>query len=162
MRMNAAETSASRAIVDWTPLAVVSRSLTTDEIETFMSDVSTTSTNIAIASRIARRVFPALSSGTAAAALSLMGDLYRRRRRRPSCLRDETDSVLGGEELERDEDEAEAEVHSDDDECGEPPEMLGPGEVDALRCKCEKAGTERAPARSARGDQPRRTDERSE
>src|SRR6476646_4355118 len=53
IKMNAAETSASRAIADWTPLAVVSRSLITAEIDTFMSDVSTTSTNIAMASRIA-------------------------------------------------------------------------------------------------------------
>ncbi len=55
MRMNAAETSASSAMADWTPLTVVSRSCTTAEIETFMSDVSTTSTNIAIASRTANR-----------------------------------------------------------------------------------------------------------
>ena len=50
IRMNAAETSASSAIADWTPLTVVSRSWTTAEIDTFISDVSTTSTNIAIAS----------------------------------------------------------------------------------------------------------------
>ena len=49
--MKAADTNASRAIADWTPLAVVSRSLTTAEIDTFMNDVSTTSTNIAAASR---------------------------------------------------------------------------------------------------------------
>jgi hypothetical protein len=55
IRMNAADTSASRAIADCTPLTVVSRSRTTAEIETFISDVSTTSTNIAIASRIASR-----------------------------------------------------------------------------------------------------------
>jgi hypothetical protein len=53
--MNAAETSASSAMADCTPLAVVPKSCTTDEIETFMIDVSTTSTNIAIASRIASR-----------------------------------------------------------------------------------------------------------
>jgi hypothetical protein len=63
--MNAAETSASNAIADWTPLAVVSRSWTTAEIDTFISDVSTTSTNIAIASRIARRWSPWDSSATA-------------------------------------------------------------------------------------------------
>ena len=51
IRMNAADTSASSAIADWTPLTVVSRSSTTAEIETFISDVSTTSTNIAAASR---------------------------------------------------------------------------------------------------------------
>src|SRR5215208_2970596 len=51
MRMNAAETSASSAIADCTPLTVVSRSRTTAEIDTFISEVSTTSTNIAIASR---------------------------------------------------------------------------------------------------------------
>jgi len=55
IRMKAAETSASRAIADCTPLTVVSRSLTTEEMETFISDVSTTSTNIAAASRIANR-----------------------------------------------------------------------------------------------------------
>ena len=55
MRMNAAETSASSAIAPCTPLTVVSRSRTTAEIDTFISDVSTTSTNIAIARRIARR-----------------------------------------------------------------------------------------------------------
>ena len=62
-RMNAAETSASSAIADCTPLTVVSRSLTTAEIDTFMSDVSTTSTNIAIASRMASRVLPFASPG---------------------------------------------------------------------------------------------------
>ncbi len=61
--MNAAETSASSAIADWTPLAVVSRSCTTAEIDTFMSDVSTTSTNIAMARRIATRWSPDDSSG---------------------------------------------------------------------------------------------------
>src|SRR6478609_506797 len=60
MRMNAADTSASSAIVDWTPLTVVSRSLTTAEIDTFMIDVSTTNTNIAIASKIASLVLLSL------------------------------------------------------------------------------------------------------
>src|SRR6188472_1214110 len=64
IRMNAAETSASRAIADWTPLTVVSRSRTTAEIDTFISDVSTTSTNIAIESKMARRLLPVPSSGT--------------------------------------------------------------------------------------------------
>src|SRR3954453_15015028 len=53
--MNAADTSASSAIADCTPLTVVSRSRTTAEIDTFISDVSTTRTNIAMASRIASR-----------------------------------------------------------------------------------------------------------
>src|SRR5215471_9006702 len=66
IRMNAAETSASRAIADCTPLAVVSRSRTTAEMDTFISDVSTTSTNIAIASRIATRWSPLDSSAGAA------------------------------------------------------------------------------------------------
>src|SRR3954452_13055448 len=56
MRMNAAETSASSAIAPWTPLTVVSRSSTTLEIETFINDVSTTSTNIAAASSSASRL----------------------------------------------------------------------------------------------------------
>ena len=68
--MNAAETSASSAIADWTPLTVVSRSRTTAEIDTFISDVSTTSTNIAIASRIARRGVAVVSSVTLAAILT--------------------------------------------------------------------------------------------
>jgi hypothetical protein len=55
MRMKAAETSASSAIADCTPLTVVPRSWTTDEIDTFMIDVSTTNTNIAIANRNASR-----------------------------------------------------------------------------------------------------------
>ncbi len=50
IRMNAADTSASSAIADWTPLTVVPRSRTTAEIDTFISEVSTTRTNIAIAS----------------------------------------------------------------------------------------------------------------
>ncbi len=74
--MNAAETRASSAIADWTPLTVVSRSCTTAEIETFISDVSTTSTNIAIARRTASRRLPAGSAGMAvlAACASLMRD----------------------------------------------------------------------------------------
>ena len=59
MRMNAADTSASRAIADWTPLTVVSRSSATAVIDTFISEVSTTSTNIAAARSSESRVFPA-------------------------------------------------------------------------------------------------------
>ncbi len=55
MRMNAADTSASSAIADWTPLTVVPRSVTTAEMDTFINDVSTTSTNIAAAKRSASR-----------------------------------------------------------------------------------------------------------
>ena len=62
MRMNAADTSASSAIADCTPLTVVSRSRTTAEIDTFMIEVSTTSTNIAIASKTASRRFMGDSS----------------------------------------------------------------------------------------------------
>ena len=62
IRMNAADTSASSAIADWTPLTVVPRSCTTAEIETFMSDVSTTRTNIAIARSAASRGFHAPAS----------------------------------------------------------------------------------------------------
>ena len=61
MRMNAADTSASSAIADCTPLAVVFRSGITAEIETFMSDVSTTRTNIAAAKRTANCVLPLFS-----------------------------------------------------------------------------------------------------
>ena len=62
IRMNAAETSASIAIADWTPLAVVLRSLTTAEIETFISDVSTTSTNMAMARSRPRMPGPSVAS----------------------------------------------------------------------------------------------------
>jgi hypothetical protein len=64
IRMNAAETSASSAIADCTPLTVVSRSRTTAEMDTFMIDVSTTSTNIAMASKIASGRFIGDSSVT--------------------------------------------------------------------------------------------------
>src|SRR3954470_20150870 len=58
IRMNAADTRASSAMADWTLLTVVSRSSTTAEIETFISEVSTTRTNIAIASRMDNREVP--------------------------------------------------------------------------------------------------------
>src|SRR4051794_599754 len=64
IRMKAAETSASSAIADWTPLTVVSRSWTTAEIETFIRDVSTTRTNIAAASSRANRELGGACSGT--------------------------------------------------------------------------------------------------
>src|SRR4051794_3925170 len=73
IRMNAADTSASSAIADWTPLTVVPRSSTTAEIETFISDVSTTSTNIAIASRIASLRSPAAASGATVAVCAVIG-----------------------------------------------------------------------------------------
>src|SRR6478752_3737153 len=77
IRMNAAETSASSAIADCTPLAVVSRSCTTAEIETFISDVSTTSTNIAIASRIASAVLkPILAILTLPLIILTLGFFY--------------------------------------------------------------------------------------
>jgi hypothetical protein len=71
IRMNAAETSASRAIADWTPLAVVWRSCTTAEMDTFISEVSTTRTSIAIARRIARGWSPVYSCGLATVASAL-------------------------------------------------------------------------------------------
>src|SRR4051794_21259065 len=63
MRMNAAETRASSAIALCTALTVVSRSLTTDAIDTFISDVSTTSTNIAAARTSESRVLPPCLAG---------------------------------------------------------------------------------------------------
>ena len=53
--MKAADTRASSAIADWTPLTVVPRSRTTAEMETFIMDVSTTRTNMAMASKMASR-----------------------------------------------------------------------------------------------------------
>ena len=61
MRMNAAETSASSAIADCTSLTVIPMSWTTAEIDTFISDVSTTRTNIAIARRSARPLLNVVS-----------------------------------------------------------------------------------------------------
>ena len=58
IRMNAAETRASSAIALWTELTVVSRSLTTAAIDTFISDVSTTRTNMAAASTTESRELP--------------------------------------------------------------------------------------------------------
>jgi hypothetical protein len=60
--MNAADTRASSAIAPWTALTVVPRSSTTLAIDTFISDVSTTSTNIAMASSTARRRLPSVRS----------------------------------------------------------------------------------------------------
>src|SRR4051812_1253459 len=71
IRMNAADTSASRAIALWTLLAVVPRSCTTAEIDTFISEVSTTRTNIAIARRIARLRSPAAASAGGGAPFSV-------------------------------------------------------------------------------------------
>ena len=72
IRMNAADTRASRAIADWTPLTVVSRSRTTAAIDTFISEVSTTSTNMAIASRMASR-WVLGAAGAAGLGPSVMG-----------------------------------------------------------------------------------------
>ena len=62
--MNAAETSASSAIADWTLLTVVPRSSTTAEIDTFIIDVSITSTNIAIDSSSGSSLEVDCASGT--------------------------------------------------------------------------------------------------
>src|SRR3954447_14409372 len=75
--MNAAETSASSAMADWTPLTVVSRSRTTAEMDTFINEVSTTSTNMAIESRMARRLLPVVGSAGAASGESVIGRLPR-------------------------------------------------------------------------------------
>src|SRR3954466_4654973 len=58
IRMNAADTSASSATAACTPLAVVPRSRTTAEIDTFIREVSMTNTNIAIASSTPSRGVP--------------------------------------------------------------------------------------------------------
>src|SRR4029079_4166423 len=77
IRMNAAETRASRAMADCTPLTVNPSSFTIAEIDTFMIDVSTTRTNIAIASRIATRellpVSSPVSSGATVCTASVIG-----------------------------------------------------------------------------------------
>ena len=70
--MNAAETNASSAIADCTPLAVVSRSVMTAEIDTFINDVSTTRTNIAAASNTINRRLPPPAGSTPSTGLLLM------------------------------------------------------------------------------------------
>ncbi len=87
--MNAADTSASSAIAPCTPLTVVSRSFTTLEIDTFISDVSTTSTNIAAASSSINRRLPVASAAGIRNLLppqeqlaQLGGDHHERARRR--------------------------------------------------------------------------------
>ncbi len=81
MRMNAADTSASSAMADCTPLTVVPMSCTTAEIDTFISDVSTTSTNMAAARRRAtRRSTDASPPAAAGVPASVM-----RRRDRPGA-----------------------------------------------------------------------------
>ena len=80
--MNAADTSASSAIADWTPLTVVSRSRTTAAIDTFINEVSTTSTNIAIDRRRARReLFSPCSGGWLVAASVIVASFARVRAR---------------------------------------------------------------------------------
>ena len=70
--MNAAETSASSAMADWTPLAVVWKSRMTAEIDTFISDVSTTRTNMAMARRRASQWLPSSRCPTGASGEMLM------------------------------------------------------------------------------------------
>src|SRR5436190_13628943 len=95
MRMNAAETSASSAIADCTPLAVVPRSCTTAEIDTFISDVSTTSTNIAIAKSNARKELPVPSTGVPVPE-SVVTDALQIPPRAATNLQAELYSDLGG------------------------------------------------------------------
>jgi hypothetical protein len=61
-------------MADWTPLTVVPISRTTAEIDTFISDVSTTSTNIAIASKMASRWLLFVVSGTPVLTLWVIRD----------------------------------------------------------------------------------------
>src|SRR4029077_9051121 len=80
MRMKAADTSASRAMADWTPLTVVPRSVTTAEIDTFINDVSTTRTNIAAArSRPRRMLIGASVSGACDVAVAIGSSAVGRR-----------------------------------------------------------------------------------
>ena len=78
--MNAAETSASSAMADWTLLTDVSRSPATAVIDTFMIEVSTTRTNIAIASRSGSRLLAAPFSSPLELAPSLIRDPHSRQR----------------------------------------------------------------------------------
>src|SRR3954468_22977502 len=71
IRMNAADTSASSAIAPCTPLTLALRSRTTEEIETFINDVSTTNTNIAAAKSRESRGLPLDSAGALVPARSV-------------------------------------------------------------------------------------------
>ena len=73
--MNAAETSASSAIADWMLLTLVSRSRATAVIDTFIIDVSTTRTNIAMPSSTDNRRLPDDPSGPRTAGSPLTGHL---------------------------------------------------------------------------------------
>ena len=103
IRMNAAETSASSAIADCTPLTVVSRSWTTAEIDTFMIDVSTTSTNIAIARSSARRRSPGASADASHVGIAHLqgspGSERRRDERQLDRRLDRRDLALGEYDL---------------------------------------------------------------
>src|SRR3954453_18194899 len=89
IRMNAAETRASSAIALWTELTFVSRSFTTAAIETFISDVSTTSTNIAAASTNGSRRLPPGGRAAPSAAASVT----RRHRPRSSSFQPSSPSA---------------------------------------------------------------------
>src|SRR5947209_18833772 len=73
--MNAAETSASNAMADCTLLTVVWRSSTTAAIDTFISEVSTTRTNIAIDSSTASRRFNAGAGAVGAGCSVIPGSI---------------------------------------------------------------------------------------
>src|SRR6478735_11410940 len=103
MRMKAAETSASSAMADCTPLAVVSRSVMTAEIDTFIKEVSTTRTNIAMASRSIRRRLPEASGSESGVGSWLMspsrwpnGVSQKRWTRRRPLIEDDAEAVGEG------------------------------------------------------------------
>src|SRR5688572_1097560 len=88
IKMNAADTNASRAIAPCTPLTVVSRSSTTEEIDTFIKAVSTTRTNMAIANRMARPMLSFPASGAAVLIHTSWGvDPPKARRMEPNLVR---------------------------------------------------------------------------
>src|SRR4051812_47328359 len=117
MRMNAADTRASSAIAPWTSLTVVSRSSTTLEIDTFISDVSTTSTNIAIASSMARRLLPPeAAAGSVMVSLTAAHELPQLGRDDHGERRADTDQPLVAGHLEGVEDALEeAQLGREDD-----------------------------------------------
>src|SRR3954465_6666842 len=82
IRMNAAETSASSAPAACPPLAVVSRSRTTAEMDTFISEVSMTNTNIAIASSTPRRGVPDADGDDTHGSIPETADAFASRNRR--------------------------------------------------------------------------------
>src|SRR5688572_17852296 len=147
MRMKAADTSASRAIADWTPLTLVPRSVTTAEIDTFISEVSTTRTNIAAASSRARPRSKVAAPGT----LSVCGAvtippsavrISRGHGRSCRSRRDHASSSVDDDVLEDHDRDPDAAVNERDDERRQAARIRDPTDREAPQEQLHQAGQE--------------------